>query len=57
MSGNTNYIDQVGAFLDNELSGEDLANFNKELSSNPELVKELDFQKELIEGYQDDTKT
>lgn len=57
MSGNTNYIDQVGAFLDNELSGEDLANFNAELAINPALVKELDFQKELIEGIKEYRKT
>lgn len=44
------YLEQVGGFLDNELSPDELVKFNEELSRNPELVKELNFQKELVEG-------
>jgi len=44
------YLEQVGGFLDNELSPDELVKFNEELSRNPELVKELKFQKELVEG-------
>ena len=44
------HFEQVGGFLDNELSPDELIKFNEELSQNPELVKELNFQKELVEG-------
>lgn len=44
------YIEVVGAYLDNELKGDELKQFEKELSSNPGLQKELSFQKELHEG-------
>lgn len=47
---NKSYFEQVGAFLDNELNDEELAKFNEELANNPELVKELNYQKELIAG-------
>lgn len=50
MNSNQKYFEQVGAFLDNELKGNELASFNNELANNPELVKELTFQKELVEG-------
>lgn len=44
------YIEVVGAYLDKELQGEELKQFENELSKNPELKKELSFQKDLLEG-------
>jgi hypothetical protein len=50
MNSNQKYFEQVGAFLDNELKGDELTSFNNELASNPELAKELNYQEQLIEG-------
>ena len=54
---NSNYIEKVGAFLDNELDGDELVRFNEDLAQNPALVEELNFQKELIEGIKNNRRT
>ena len=56
MESNQKYIEQVGAFLDNELSGDELTSFNEELARNPELAKELNYQQELVEGIKDNRR-
>jgi hypothetical protein len=50
MSDKQTYFSKVGAYLDNDLIGEDLASFENELKSNPKLANELNYQKDLIEG-------
>jgi len=50
MSETSKYYDLVGAYLDNELEGDQLDDFNKELTGNPDLKRELEFQQQLIEG-------
>jgi len=50
MSEINKYYDLVGAYLDNELEGDHLDDFNKELTGNPDLKKELEYQHQLIEG-------
>lgn len=47
---NSNYIEQVGAYLDNELSASEVASFEAEMATNTELANEVAFQKDIIEG-------
>ncbi len=50
MSDNKTYLEQVGAYLDGELIGDELTLFESELNSNQSLSSEVELQKELIEG-------
>jgi len=49
MSENT-YIKLVGAYLDGELSGNELDSFESLMNSNESLAREVRLQKEVIEG-------
>lgn len=51
-----NYYDIVGAYLDSELEGEALRDFKTELTTNPALNKELEFQQQLIEGIKENRR-
>ena len=50
MSDKNTYIEQVGAYLDGDLTGGELNLFESELASNKSLAQEVSSQKELIEG-------
>ncbi len=56
MSEQKNYYDIVGAYMDNELEGEALRDFKDEIATNPALRKELEFQKQLIDGIKENRR-
>ena len=50
MNEKNSYIEQVGTYLDGDLTGEELSIFEAELTTNESLSQEVTSQKELIEG-------
>lgn len=53
MSKGLSYEQLVGQYLDNEMSEAQRTDFENQLQGNPELNRELQFQRELINGVKD----
>jgi hypothetical protein len=56
MDNNNSYIELVGAYLDGELVGDELASFESELNSNASLSAEVESQSEIINGIKEARK-
>ena len=56
MDNNNSYIELVGAYLDGELVGDELASFESELNSNAALSAEVESQAEIINGIKEARK-
>ena len=53
MTNKQEHMEQIEAYLSNTLKGEALKNFEAKLKADPELAKEVEFQKELHTALED----
>lgn len=49
-------LEKISAYLENEMSAEERQNFEQSVASNPELERELNLQKDIIEGIKEARK-
>ncbi len=46
-------FEKIAAYVEGELSAEESAQFEQAMEANPELLREVGFQKDIVQGIQD----